>query len=700
MYVTARERSILQRLLDGRNKTTIQTLADELGVSTRTIQRDLKGVEDILTEHHLTLERKAGTGLVVRGEKQAREQLRDFLLSLRHEEYTPEERQLLLLTVLLQHREPIKLFALANNLNVTVATVSHDLTKVEKWLEDFRLTLVRKRGYGVEIKGEERDVRRAIGALINENLNEAHVYRAIASRISEREEVADPISERLLHLMDLQMLRDVQRAVESLRKQFSEHMADSSYFALIVHVALAIDRIRQGKKIEMAPEYLQKLTMHKEYHLASRLAHSLERTFGIDIPDEEIGYMSMYLRGAKLREERDDLLEESNLQLTGRVKQLIDGVEDELQTAFHDESLFKGLLSHLKPALYRVRQGMKIYNPLLEEIKADNPDLFHIVRKQAQRVLDSGTIPDEEIGFLVMHFGSAIERRKRLSAIKALVVCSSGIGSSKLLMSRLQKEFPEITTIENASLFDVEEKNVDDYDLLISTIPLKNVADYFLVTPFLWTKEVDQIRDFLRSYQPKQPVSPRDLEQRSSSTEQIIDRFEQMASVNEDIVSILTHFQVKELEKNVSLEDGLDDICRDFERSGLLSGATSVVEALLAREQVGGVAIPETSLALFHVRTEEIEKPCVSMCELKAPALRKGMDGMSVPVKRALVLLAPLNLSEQRLSLMSSISALLIKSEAHTTVFEKGSETEIRALLAESCQNYVRNLINQGVDDE
>lgn len=698
MYVTARERSILQRLLDGRNKTTIQTLADELGVSTRTIQRDLKGVEDVLTEYHLTLERKAGTGLAVQGEAEAREQLRRFLSSLRHEEYTPEERRLLLLTVLLQHREPIKLFALASHLNVTVATVSHDLTKVGKWLEDFRLTLVRKRGYGVEIKGEERDVRRAIGALINENLNEAHVYRAIVSRISEREEATDPVSERLLHLMDLEMLRDVQRAVESLRKQFSEHVADSSYFALIVHVALAIDRIRQGKKVEMAPEYLQKLAMHKEYHLASQLAHALERMFGIDIPDEEIGYMSMYLRGAKLREERDDVLEESNLQLAVRVKQLIDGVEDELQTAFHDESLFKGLLSHLKPALYRVRQGMKIYNPLLEKIKADNPDLFHIVRKQAQRALDSGTIPDEEIGFLVMHFGSAIERRKRQSAVKALVICSSGIGSSKLLMSRLQKEFPEIRTIENASLFDVEKKNVDNYDLVISTVPLKHVADYFLVTPFLWKKEVNQIRDFLESYQPKQPVSPRDPDQRQT-TEHLLERFEQMASVNEDIVSILTHFQVKELEENVSLEDGLNDICRDFERSGLLSGANSVVEGLLAREQAGGVAIPETSLALFHVRTEEIEKPCVSMCELKVPALRKGMDGMRVPVKRALVLLAPLSMSEQRLSLMSSISALLIKSEAHTTVFEKGSETEIRALLAESCQNYVRNLINQGVDD-
>ncbi|GAA3330956.1 hypothetical protein GCM10020331_085560 [Ectobacillus funiculus] len=68
-----------------------------------------------------------------------------FLFGLSHTEYTPEERQTILLCTLLEAKEPVKLASLANDLNVTVATVSNDLNKVEEYLQKFALSLLRKK---------------------------------------------------------------------------------------------------------------------------------------------------------------------------------------------------------------------------------------------------------------------------------------------------------------------------------------------------------------------------------------------------------------------------------------------------------------------------------------------------------------------------------------------------------------------------
>lgn len=55
MYISARERMILEILLAKSEEMTVRDLADEIDVSVRTIHRDLKGIEDILKDYGLSL---------------------------------------------------------------------------------------------------------------------------------------------------------------------------------------------------------------------------------------------------------------------------------------------------------------------------------------------------------------------------------------------------------------------------------------------------------------------------------------------------------------------------------------------------------------------------------------------------------------------------------------------------------------------
>ncbi|WP_413377355.1 BglG family transcription antiterminator [Alkalihalobacillus sp. 1P02AB] len=696
MYISARERSILTLIVKQNDGIPLSDIAKSLEVSTRTIQRDLKGIEDILAEFNLSL-KKGINGFGVVGNLDDRVNLMSFLGTLDHEEYTPEERQVVLLSHLLHVREPVKLFALANELNVTVATVSNDLIKVEKWLSQFQLTLIKKRGYGVEVVGDEVIIRRALSKLISENLNEDYFYQILSGVEEEQTAISRVVLKRLMHYVDLDTVKKVKETIDKWRITVAEEMVDSSYVGLIVHVTLAIERLKQGERIELRGEYLHSLQTYKEFDLAKSLAGELEKVMGIQILDEEVGYISMHLRAVKWMNQKEEVLEGSDLQLAVTVKKFIDEVGKELNLFLEDDALYQGLVAHLKPAMYRMSQRMKIHNPLLEKIKDDYAELFHAVKMVAKRIFHSLDIPDEEIGFLVMHFGSVLEIRRKKAELKALVICSSGIGSSKLLASRLNKEFPEITMLKNASLFELGQLQLHDYDLVISTVPLQGIGHYFHVKPFLSKDEVQTIRNYLDNVlTEKAVVWKENVLQPKKGTLQSYNQhfFKVVGDINEDIQIVLQQFELKELKPDL-LENNLAALCKSYQHKKIIQSSEDVLEALLEREKLGGLAIPGTSLALFHTRHQQINQPFFSIYQLQEPLLRRGMDNQSILVERILVLLAPETFTEHRLALLSYISALIIESEQSTHLFEQEKELEIKQFLANRFKEFLQETLQK-----
>ena len=59
-------------------------------------------------------------------------------------------------------------------------------------------------------------------------------------------------------------------------------------------------------------------------------------------------------------------------------------------------------------------------------------------------------IPESEIGYIAIHIGAAMENEGKLEGriYRVAVACASGIGTSRLLTTRLQKEFKVIQVID------------------------------------------------------------------------------------------------------------------------------------------------------------------------------------------------------------------------------------------------------------
>jgi mannitol operon transcriptional antiterminator len=686
MYISARERKILDLLLAHEQGMTVSELAKELNVSNRTVHRDLKGVERILKEFHLELIKKSGFGIQIVGDEHNKKELQMYLFHLSQTEYTPEERQTIVLINLLESTEPVKLLSLASDLNVTVATISHDLDKISETIEKYGLSLIRKRGYGVEIEGAESSKRRMMSELLLQHFGEYEILSIMKETIQKRStETLNTVTEKLLGLVDQKTLLTIEKQIDEIQEELPFTIADSSYVALVVHLALAVERISQGESINFDPQYLQTISGTKEFETAGKIARSLERAFHITIPEEEIGYITMHLMGAKLRDRHGYMLEEASFEVGIKAQELIRFVSDELNVDLtKNDPLFQDLVVHLKPAIYRIEHNMGIANPLLSKIVQDYPELFSMLEKGVKKVFPDLRVPKEEIGYLVLHFASALLRERK--GIHALVICSSGLGTAKILATRLKKEIPDIVRIQHTSVLELKDVDTDQYDLIVSTVPLNNfTGHYFVVSPILQESEITTIKQFLEN-RKVEALKEQD-HQRTEGTANVVEKLSSVQKTSETIVHILKGFTLQELEAD-SVQEALAEVCHQLYQKGFIRDQEQVLTHLLNREKIGGLGIPDSPFALYHTRSSAIPVPSFTIYTLTKWQTVTGMHQEEMKVNTILLMLAPESAPQEMLSVLSHISSLIIKDDESKAIFSSGSYEKIYSFLCHQLDKY------------
>jgi mannitol operon transcriptional antiterminator len=686
MGLSAHEVELIGALLRHPDGLTVADLADRLGVSARTVHRNLRSASEFLGPRGLTLERRAGRGVRVDGPDGARDQALEDLRDVATDALSPEERRVGVLRRLLGADEPIKLRALASGLKVSVGTVSRDLDGVEDWLADLGLSLVRKPGYGVEVVGTEADLRQAAGRLILENLDEAALLpRPNAPDSPPAGPTESHVSDRLLGMVDEGRLRTVETLVGEAVERLPYAIADSAFVNLSIDVALMVERLLQGANVEMGDDIQQRLLDTVEYDHARALAGAISETFRVEVPEEEVAYLTMHLRGTKLSQDDalERYLETSDLELASRTKALIHFVGEQTGiTLAGDSSLYTGLLAHVERALHRLREGLTIHNPLLSEIKVDYPALFDLVDRGMKKLFADEEIPEEEVGFVAMHFGAALDRGQGGFPRSVLVICPAGIASARMLASRLEKAFPQIRTIRNTSLFELGNVAAEEFDLVVSTVPLPTAElPYVQVPPLLSEDDVNKIRDHLRGKSPHARLAERAASESLEVFGGGQERFFQMSEATQIIAELLEEVYVRYHEVRGSIPDAVRRMCATLAVLGVVDEAENLEDALLSRMERGGIGVPGTTLALFHARGDMVLRPSFSVHEFDEPLVLEGMDGSMMRVRRSLLMVAPLELSPIALEAISEISVAMAERPEEREAFEEGSEARIVAVL-------------------
>ncbi|GAA0592148.1 BglG family transcription antiterminator [Virgibacillus siamensis] len=491
--LSPRQRNIINHMLQDKGFITIKKLAGIFQVSERSIQYDLETIEYYAEslEAQVIRNKRLGVRLIASPalEQQFSDDNEDSSL---HVHLSPEERREKILITLFETLKPVSSNQFATLLSVSRRTIVDDLKEVQSWLFEHGLDLEYLQNKGFRIKGSEKSFRESYVEVLTQHY-QSGVFPSELQFLSSSE----------IALIN----RSIDRALDGKQHNIVQTARDG----LVFHLAITIHRIRNNFQINMPEQELAKMRREPEFGVAKRIQQAVEEKFSLEFPESETGYITLHLLGAKPADlEPSEDIQEHNT-LTDTLKTFIRHVSGYMGVDLNNDlQLLKGLTVHLKPAIYRLRFNMRNENPLKQEVQKSYPNIIAAVQSNVTLLENAFGVHfnEDELAYIAMHVGSAIERKfeKTRYELRVVLVCASGVGTSQLLKSKIENYYPELNVYDSFSVYDIE----NDYfaankiDLVISTIPTPEFpVPVVKVSPFLTKEDRNKLNSILNSEREK-----------------------------------------------------------------------------------------------------------------------------------------------------------------------------------------------------
>lgn len=688
MDITPRIKQILHVLLSEKESISVKDLAAKVGVSKRTVQRELGYIQSSLKPYDIRFMSKTGVGVWLEGSAEEKGRLFDDISQGdSYDVSNREERRKRLILEVLKEKGLKKLFYYSSQFQVSEATISTDLEAVGEWLNRYGLFVVRKPGSGIAVEGSEENYRRAIRAFIDENIDTRLIRDAYESD-SSQESCEEFAKSSMGKVLNDDILKRVIGCIMGMNHTRVLTLTENSYIGLIIHISIAINRILKDEMLETADGWSGDLHEDEDYLLAKEIVLKLEEEFEIEIPDVEISYICLHIKGAKHEKiswADGKTVEMGNRELQDLLNEMIDAFDAE--KAYYlkqDDEFIQGLLAHLQPTLIRLLHGMKIQNPILKEIQESYPDIYEKCSKVAL-VLGEKTqtaVPDEETGFLAVHFGAALVRlegkSEQIRQVHIGVVCSSGIGISRLMSSKLKKVFRDRVDITTYGKNDITPYIIGKTDFFISSLPLDlQDAPVIYVNPLLGDDDIEKSRRMVYQYERM----PEKLKTEDEFTVQL----EEINLAAAQINAVIKYMDFFKVDNWITFKELLIAIGEKL--SPYSDRSELIQEDIMRREKIATQVFAEFGFALFHTRTKGVVRPCFGVCMTKD--LTAFMDPYFKGINVIFVMLVPDD-ENVRINneILGYISTLLIEEYDFMEVVLKGDKKEIRGVLSKYLKKF------------
>ncbi|WP_440897597.1 BglG family transcription antiterminator [Amphibacillus sp. Q70] len=491
--MNARQEHLLKLLIGEQEPITGEQLARSIQVTSRTIRNDIKEIEQLFEDENAgaTIHSIRGQGYQI--DISDNDKFKYFIQTMVEEDgSTPveaEDRVHYLVRKFLLNSDYLKIEDLADEIFVSRSTLRNDLKDVKVVLNKYQLELAKRPNYGLKISGKEKRIRYAISELL---------FRKMALTLDESHQ-----QEWLLPVEQMEMIRNI---VLKQLKAVQLNLSDIALNNLVVHIAIACRRIKAEQYVELVSQDEIDIRMKKEYAVAQAIIRKIEQTLNITFPTVEISYVAMHLLGTKLFLDTGGANIKSNFDknILLTVEKMVSQVEENMQIGIiDDQELIAAVAIHLKPAIHRYKNHMNVRNPMLEAIKVNYPLAFeagvlasHVVEEDFNIKVD-----ENEIGYIALHFGAAIERAKLQTKPKrCLIVCTTGLGSSQLLLYKMKTKFGnQLTIIGATELHNLSQYSKENIDFIVSTVPLPESVDipHLVIDTLLGDDELEKIEEMM-----------------------------------------------------------------------------------------------------------------------------------------------------------------------------------------------------------
>ncbi|WP_297688983.1 PRD domain-containing protein [uncultured Anaerococcus sp.] len=471
--IETRTKEVFDFLTSDYNFHSSEEIGAALELSSKTVQKEIGILNSYIKERGAIVDSEPGKGYQFRILDE--EKFKNFLkhdwykYAYFHQENPNKEFRIeSILKLLLFSNSFIKQQELADIFYVSASQINKDIKKVRKLLTAYNINLISKPYYGMKIKGNEKDIRRAIRNEIGEDPN-------IFGKDADKE-----------------LFTRIQAIIDGIDFPESFYMPYVNFKNLVIHIYISILRIKDGKYIEISDELSKRVVSYEEFNIANIVVKELSEKLEIKFPKDEILYLTMHL----ISKNTVTNYEKVSPEISELSQQMIDTIFKVTKYDFRSNiDLFFALALHLGPLIERLRYGLTMKNPILSDIK-ENQIAFMLASIAIDPINQkyNTSVSDDEIGYIALHIASAMENNS-FQQRNILIVCGSGNASAQIMRTQIERKYKN--QISNLSITDLSKLNLynlDNFDFIVSSVPIKKKTNTLIVYVDIIFKEQDFIK--------------------------------------------------------------------------------------------------------------------------------------------------------------------------------------------------------------
>ncbi len=457
-------------------KTNYSELEKELSINPSQIKYSLKKLNEFLMEHSIEEIDEHHHSLFINNKQhEFLVQISTDLLTQQYIFNSEERLKLIFLILVAKDDDYISMAHFLELLEVGKTTLSQDIKELTRILVKESIYLDYSRQTGYILVGDELKIRQLL-------------FRWIISDFS--------LENRFVYTFYLKYFRQIELEnvisdIQKLNEPFGIHFVEDRFAEFSCFFLLILNRMKDySLTYHIDGEF--NFEQFKEY----RFAKCLYDTFDLQ-KEKELSYLCAWVLGQSIGNLNEETPDRS------LILEIVEGIIRRFEKlsglAFLERNkVLYQLYGHFRPCYYRLVFKFPVVNQLVSKIKSEYRDIFYLVSETVKRNdgVFSTDIPEDEIAYLTIHFASAIEQNGRKfngKAIRAIVVCSNGIGSSAIVFEELRSLFTEIFFMGPVDLEEFRKLDLSDIDLIFSTKVEKEMlearATVFFINPIMTTAE-------------------------------------------------------------------------------------------------------------------------------------------------------------------------------------------------------------------
>lgn len=669
MFLTQRQKQILQLLLENQTGVTIKQIEENLGISRRTVYREFGDLKN----NNLKIVNQKGKYFLSGDTKELQEVKQMVRTSHSQSVMSIDKREKAIAATLLISTEPCKIIQFALDLNVSEATIQNDLNSVEKSLSRYHIKLIRKKGVGLLAEAPEKVRRQVFVDIMLNEINEYDFFKYLHDDIKSN----DPF----LTMIDKQMLLIVDSCLKESIFNNIQIDTDQKMIELILIFAATLKRTMAGCKLD----FIQPAENSLKYQgYVYRFMALFAKTTSMQVEQNDISYLANKLLACDYHNTYLTY-NERELAISVKVKNFVQSVSEEVRWDFKRDPNFMTKLTKHIISLVQHRVALLPDTPIeiLTGLSRKFDKLYAAIQRYWHVDFPDNHLTDSEMQLILLYFANEYTSQNNNRNLSALVICENGIGTSAILSARLKKEFSEIKQIKVSRVSTLNQIDLSQYNLIFSTLKLKGFSrDYQLVSPLLLDNEIKRIKNYLKDYEAKYPLD---------NAQPLVENHHKDSASRLAKMSISTLFcselvngiTVRHLEYNSQDLIAVIQECLAHSDSTLIRKQMPVAKNLLKRVRMAPVGIPNSHIALLHTRSPEITRCSFTMFDLDNEISLLSMDHDTIQVKRILLMLAPDNLTDSEEQLLSMVSSMIIMSDSNLNLFTNGDQEQIKDALAD-----------------